>query len=93
MILVYGPKDDKFTSEDCSCILENMFIAASSLNVNSCWINQVNDLFETEKGKKLKAKLGIYENARVVGTCVLGYAKDPSLLKVKERKKDFTTIL
>ena len=93
LILVYAPNDDKFCSEDSTCVLENMFIAATSLNINSCWINQVNDLFNTPKGKKLKSKLGIYENARIVGTCALGYAIDKDKLTIKERKKDFTKIL
>lgn len=93
LALVYAPKDHKFCETDCSCVLENMFIAATSLNVNSCWINQVNDLFETEKGKKLKKKFGIYDEAKVVGTCALGYVSDGVTLNVKERKKDFTKIL
>ena len=54
MIIVYGPKDNPFTLQDCSCILENMFIDASSLKINSCWINQVDKLLNDPKGKKVK---------------------------------------
>ena len=93
LALVYAPKEDKFCDTDCSCVLENMFIAATSLNVNTCWINQVNDLFETEKGKKLKKSLGIYDDAKIVGTCALGYVTEGVTLNIKERKKDFTKIL
>ena len=93
LILVYAPKDNKFCIQDSSCILENMFIAASSLNVNSCWINQVDDMFNTEKGKKVKKSLGIYEDAMIVGTCALGYCANPEILKVKPRKEDFIKIL
>ena len=70
-----------------------MFIAATSLKVNTCWINQVNDLFSTPKGAKLKAKLGIYEDAKVVGTCAIGYVNEGVTLSVKPRKEDFTKIL
>ena len=93
LILVHAPSDNKYCVTDCSCVLENLFIAATSLNVNSCWINQVNDLFETDKGKKLKNKLLIDKNSRIVGTCALGYVCDGVELKIKERKKDFTRIL
>ena len=47
VLLVAGPQDDPFTFQDCSCVLENMFIAAHALNISSCWINQFNDLFQT----------------------------------------------
>ena len=93
LALVYAPKENKFCDTDCSCVLENMFIAATSLKVNTCWINQVNDLFATQKGAKLKAKLGIYEDAKVVGTCAMGYVNEGVTLSVKPRKEDFTKIL
>lgn len=93
LALVYAPKDNKFCETDCSCVLENMFIAATSLKVNTCWINQVNDLFETKKGAKLKKRLGIYEDAKIVGTCAMGYVNEGVTLSVKSRKEDFTKIL
>ena len=93
MIMVYGPKEQRFTVHDCSCILENMFIAASSLKINSCWINQVEELFETANGKKVKKSLGLPDDAMVVGTCILGYSLDPKSLAVKSRKDDFIKII
>ena len=39
IVLVAGPREDRFTFQDCSCVLENMFIAAKALGVSSCWIN------------------------------------------------------
>ena len=92
MVIVHGPKDDPFVFQDCACVLENIFIAATALKVQSCWINQVNDLFGSPQGKKLKKKLGIPEDHRVVGTAILGYAKDPEKLASKERREDFVRI-
>ena len=92
IVLVHGPRDDHFTVQDCSCVLENLFLAANALKINSCWINQFDDLFNTDKGKRLKAKLGIPEENRIVGSAVLGYAKHPEKLEVKARKEDFITI-
>ncbi|MBQ6731334.1 MAG: nitroreductase family protein, partial [Bacilli bacterium] len=59
IILVAGPRDDKFTYQDCSCILENMFVAAKALGISSCWINQFDEFFNTPDGIKVKRIIGI----------------------------------
>ena len=92
VVLVHAPRDNMFTVQDCSCILENIFIAALALKIESCWINQFDDLFETAKGSKIKSKLGIPEDHRVVGSAVLGYTDHPEKLAIKERKADFISI-
>ena len=93
IVLVTGPREDRFTFQDCSCVLENMFIAAKALGVSSCWINQFDDLFAQDKGKKVKKLLGIPDDFRVVGSCVLGYPTEGTELKVKDRKEDFIKVL
>ena len=90
-ILVYGPKEDKFTQVDAACILENMFIAAESLGLGSCWINQTEELLSTPKGLKLRRKLGIGEDQVVVGTCIVGYKAQPS--ESKPRREDLVRII
>ena len=92
LVLVHAPREDKFTVQDCSCVLENLFLAAHALKIQSCWINQFDDLFETPKGKRIKVRLGIPEDDRIVGSAVLGYAKHPEKLEIKARKEDFITI-
>ena len=92
IVLVHGPREDRFTVQDCSCVLENIFVAANALKIQSCWINQFDDLFETPKGKRIKARLGIPEDHRIVGSAALGYAKHPEKLEIKERKADFISI-
>ena len=92
VVLVHAPREDKFTVQDCTCILENIFVAANALKVQSCWINQFDELLLTQKGKKIKVRLGIPEENRVVGAAILGYAKVPSNLAAKERKADFISI-
>ena len=93
VILVGAPKDDPFTFQDCSCVLENMFVAAHSLGIASCWINQFNDLFESKNGLKVKRALSIPDDYRIVGACILGYPKEGTVLSVKERKEDFIKVL
>ncbi len=90
-ILVYGPKEDPFTKVDAACILENMFIAAESLGLGSCWINQSEELLSSPKGLKLRKKLGIGEDQLIVGTCILGY-KDKET-PVKPRREDMVKVI
>ena len=92
ILLVGGPRGDRFTDLDGSCILENFFLAARALKIDSCWINQFDDLFQTKDGLKVKKALGIPEDFRIVGSCIIGYAKDPASLAVKQRKDDFVVV-
>ena len=91
IILVYGPREDAFTKVDAACILENMFIAAESLGLGSCWINQSDELLNTPKGLKLRKRIGLTPNDYIVGTCILGY-KDQETT-VKPRREDLVKII
>lgn len=91
LILVYGPRGDKFTPVDGACMLENMFIAATSLGLGSCWINQTDDLFNTPQGAKLRKKIGLTEEDQIVGTCILGYRDGEP--QTKPRREDLVKIL
>ena len=93
VILVGGPREDRFTFQDCSCVLENMFVAAKALGIASCWINQFDDLFSYAEGQKVKKSFGIPEDYRIVGACILGYPSEGTTLQPKERKADFIKIL
>ena len=87
--IIYGKKDEPLMVQDASCILENMFIAATALKIDSCWINQMEDMLSDPKNKKIKAKLGLTDEDRVVGSIILGYRKEGSNIPVKPRKEDF----
>ena len=93
IILVAGPRDDRFTYQDCSCVLENMFVAAKALNIASCWINQFDEFFNTADGNKVKISLGIPDDFCVVGSCILGYPSEGTQPSVKPRKEDFIKVL
>ena len=91
IILVYGPRDDRFTQVDAACILENMFIAAESLGLGTCWINQSDELLNTPQGLKMRKKLGLKEEDYIVGTCIIGYKNQET--PVKSRREDLVKIL
>ena len=89
--IVYGKKDEPLVVQDGSCILDNMFIAARSLGIDSCWIHCVKDIVPSNL--TLSKLLGISEEYQVIGSCILGYHKEGAELKIKTRKEDFIKIL
>lgn len=91
IIIVFGDSNCKCPIEDGSLVLQNLFLAAQSLNIGTCWINYLRDLFKTEEGIKLQEKMNIPSNYFVIGTCILGYPNEVPILK--ERKKDYIKIV
>jgi nitroreductase len=85
-VMVFG--DDKAIApkHDGSLAMENMFLAAESLGIGSCWIHAVNFLFNSESGKTLKKELGIPESYSPVGSGAFGYkaAASPAAAPRKE---------
>lgn len=58
---------------DCACALENMMLAAASLDVGSCWINQLHWLDENPAVRSALQSWGLGENETVCGALALGY--------------------
>jgi nitroreductase len=74
----------KWAVVDTTIALENMVLAAWSLGVGSCWIGAFNE-------QKVKDKLQIPENWKVVALLSLGYpAEYPKPRKKKEKTKLFS---
>lgn len=59
--------------EDCALALENMFLAAHSLGIGSCWINQLNPLCGDPAFRAFLTALGVPATHRVYGCAALGY--------------------
>lgn len=74
--------------EDGSLVLGNLMVAATALDIGSCWIHRAKEVFQTEEGRALMEKWGLPENFVGVGHCVLGYAAGP-LPKGKARKEGY----
>lgn len=93
IILVFGDKSKLTPVEDASLALGNMYNAAYSLGVGSCWIHRTGQMFETEEGKALLKEWGVEGDYVGVGSCILGYPdcdqpkaaprKDNSVVMVK----------
>lgn len=77
---------------DCAVALENMMLAAASINVGSCWVNQLKWLTDNDRIKDYMNKLGIPKNEVICGGLVLGYSDQKELTPL-ERKGNLITYI
>ncbi len=60
--------------QDCSCVLENMFLAARSLNIGSCWVNQLGSVTEDSAFQAfLQNDLRFPPDHEIIGSAAFGY--------------------
>lgn len=77
---------------DCAIALENMMLAAASINIGSCWVNQLKWLGDNDTIKTYMERLGIAENEVICGGLILGYS-DQMELPPLERKGNRVTYI
>ena len=58
---------------DCACALQNMFLAAYSLGIASCWINQLSYTCDAPEVRAYLKRLGVPTVHKVYGCAALGY--------------------
>jgi len=71
---------------DCALVLGNMFLAAHSLGVGSCWINQLNVLNDEPGFREYMTRIGIPTENRIFGCACFGYA-DGQVCQAAQRKE------
>ena len=72
LVVVANKKDYGNAMADSACLLENMMLSASSLNIGSCWINQLRWLDGNPVIRAFLEKLGLDEGETVCGSLALG---------------------
>lgn len=87
LVIVCGPEYDPMRIQDGSCMLENMFLAATSLNIGSCWINQFKDTQDVEEVRTILERIGILANQQIIGCAALGYACNEIPVKEKDQNR------
>ena len=65
---------------DCALVLGNMFLAAHSLGIGSCWINQLGSACPDPGFRKMLTELGVPEANQIFGCGAFGYAEGPAPL-------------
>ena len=73
LIIVSGYDKAIAPQIDCAVALENMFLAAESMNIASCWIHAITSFSNTEEGSALLKELNIPEGYSVFGSGAFGY--------------------
>lgn len=92
IILVFGDENVQTYVKDASTAIENMHLAATSLNLGACWINCVQNLFESEKGDLIREKIQIPSQYKCIGSLVVGYI-DGECPQAKPRKENIVKII
>lgn len=72
VIILSGNEKDRTIKFDCALALGNMFLAAESLGIGSCWITGIKTVLDTEKGQEIKKNLGIPEGKSVIAAGAFG---------------------
>lgn len=73
LIIVVSDKDHGNSMADSANAIENIQIAAATLNLGACWINQLHWLTDNAMMRDYICKLGINDNEDIFGSVVLGY--------------------
>lgn len=84
LIVVSGNKNAHAAIVDCSAAIQNMLLAAESMNIGSVWLGLVRPYFTTENVKKLN----IPENFEPFYGIAFGYKLIEKSKPAPERKKD-----
>ena len=92
IILVLAEGEAGTFVEDGSCVLENMMLAAASLELGSVWVHREREIFDSENGKALLREWGLPKTLRGVGSIALGYpASEPG--EPAKRKENYVLIV
>ena len=73
LVLVTNQKESTTCVQDASCAMENMMLAAFSLGVGSCWINQLRETCDVPEVRALLTEYGVPEDHIVVCSAAIGY--------------------
>lgn len=76
LIIVSNEPTQWWAGMDCACALENIFLAATSLGIGSCWINQIGQTCDDPEVRALLTRLGVPAHHKVYGCAALGYPAD-----------------
>lgn len=89
--IVSGERDNRNCMLDGSAAIENVLLAATSLGLGSCWINQVRDTCDDPKVRALLTEFGMPEDHIVNAAASIGYAAQEPVLH--ERRENTVSIV
>lgn len=93
LIIVSNDPTQWWAPMDCACAIENIFLAAHSLGIGSCWINQLGTTCEDLEVREFITSLGVPAHHKVYGCVALGYPSSDLVLKEKQLKPGTITLV
>jgi len=75
-VLASDLKENPNGMADCALALGNMMLAAHSLGISSCWLNQLRALCDIPTMREFLSNFKIPENHKVFGSVVFGFPAD-----------------
>ncbi|KAA6348626.1 Coenzyme F420:L-glutamate ligase [termite gut metagenome] len=92
LIIVSNEPKELWAGQDCAAALQNIFLAARSLGIDSCWINQPALACDDPEVRTFLTTLGVSADHKVYGCAALGYS-DGTPLSEKKLKEGTITIV
>jgi nitroreductase len=77
LIIVVSKKNHGNSMADSANAIQNIQIAATSLELGTCWINQLHWLTEAESLRTYLSQFGLEEDENIFGSVVIGYPMLP----------------
>lgn len=93
LVIVSNEPTQWWAAMDCACAIENMFLAARSLGIGSCWINQLGTTCDDPDVRAFLTELGVPQHHKVYGCVALGYIAEGAPMKEKVVKEGTITIV
>ncbi|MDR0892559.1 MAG: nitroreductase [Mediterranea sp.] len=93
LVIVSNETTQWWAGLDCACAIENMFLAACSLGIGSCWINQLGTTCDDPEVRAFLTSIGVPENHKVYGCVALGYADPKVPMREKKIKAGTVTVV
>lgn len=91
LIIAAGDSSIPTAKEDCILAIENMFLAAESLSIGSCWIYSIQVFLNSPEGETVRRELRIPEGFSIFGTGAFGYKAAEAA--ATPRKENTVTII
>lgn len=73
LVIVSNESTQPWAGQDCANALQSMFLAAQSLGVASCWINQLCSTCQDSAVRELLSEWGVPADHTVYGCAALGF--------------------
>lgn len=83
LIIITCDKNVKWRKEDTALAAENMFLAAQSFGLGSCWIGLADGI---NKDEKTKEDLGIERNHEITAFLIFGYPAEEKPIPERRAK-------